>query len=303
VVFWPRGGEVQAGEALLADLDTTQVTRLIIDDADGNSITLVKSGGIWVLTDADDYPALADKIEEMLQNLAKIETNRLITQTAASHERLGVAADEYERRIKIEGPGGESAVLYVGTSSGVSATHVRLEGQDEVFLTGEINSFEVDASPSNWIDTSFLSLPGDQVTGMILENANGNFEFEKDGVNGEWSLIDMPEGRELDSSKVTSLANQLSNLQMLRPVGKQDQTEYGFGQPNAIVTILTNEENDATTTYSIEVGGISTEGDNYYVRSSESDYIVLIASSSLGDLVNDTQEDFFQELPTPTPEP
>jgi hypothetical protein len=89
VVFWPRAGEVQAGEALLGSLDTAQVTRIIIDDTDGNSITLVKSGGTWVLPDADDYPAQADKIETMLQNLAGIETNRLITRTAASHERLG----------------------------------------------------------------------------------------------------------------------------------------------------------------------------------------------------------------------
>jgi hypothetical protein len=301
VVFWPRAGEVQAGEALLGSLDTAQVTRIIIDDTDGNSITLVKSGGTWVLPDADDYPAQADKIETMLQNLAGIETNRLITRTAASHERLGVAADEYERRIRLEGSGGASAVLYVGTSSGVGATHVRLDGQDEVFLTGEINSFDVGASPSNWIDTAFVSLPGDQVTGMVLENANGTYEFEKDAVSGEWSLIDMPEGRQLNSSQVTSLANRLATLRMLQPLGKQEQTEYGLDKPNAIVTLVATDENGATTTYTIEVGAISTEGDNYFVRSSGSDYIVLIAGSSLDDVVNDALEDFLQEVSTPTP--
>lgn len=302
VVFWPRAGEVQAGEALLGSLDTAQVTRLNIDDADGNRITLVKSDGNWVLPEAGDYPAQADKIETMLQNLAGIETNRLITRTAASHERLGVAADEYERRIRLEGSGGESAVLYVGTSSGAGATHVRLEGQDEVFLTGEISSFDVGASPSNWIDTTFVSLSGDQVTGMVLENANGIYEFEKDPESGEWSLKDMPEDRQLNSSKVTSLVNRLSTLRMAQPLGKGEQPEYGFDQPNAIVTLVATDENDATTTYTIEVGAISAEGDNYYVRSSVSDFIVLVASTSLDDVVNDALEDFLQEVSTPTPE-
>lgn len=302
VITWPRGGEVQAGKALLGELDPSQVSRILIEDADGNSITLEKSGVSWVLPEADDYPADSGKIEPMLQKLAAIQTNRLVTRTAGSHKRLGVADDDFQRRVTLESAGGESSVLFVGSSSGARATHVRTNGEDEVFLTGEISTFDVGASASSWIDTSYISLPSDQVTGMQIENANGIFVFEKDAESGEWSMNDIPEGREINSGSITSLVNRLTSLNMVQPLGKQEQPEYGFDKPSAIVTLIAPGENESTRLYTIEIGAKLTESEDYYVRSTESEYIVQVAGFNLDALVNNTQEDFLQEVPTPTPD-
>lgn len=303
-VFWPRGGAVQAGEPLLGNLDTAQVTGFSIEDAEGNSLTLKKSAGTWVLPEAEDFPADAQKIEPLLEDIAAIQTNRLVTRTAASHKRLGVASDDFQIRVMLERQDGSSTVLYVGSSSGARATHVRLDGQDEVFLTGEINSFDLSASPSNWIDTTYLSLPSEQVTGMVLENANGVFEFEKDAASDEWSLKGgIPEGRQLSSGKVTSLVNRLTTLRMVQPLGKQELPDYGFDQPNALVTLIAPGENEATRSYRIEIGAKGSGTSDYIVRSSESEYTVQIAGFSLDELVNNALEDFLQEVPTPTPTP
>ncbi|MGW8251680.1 MAG: DUF4340 domain-containing protein, partial [Anaerolineales bacterium] len=102
VVFWPRGGAVQAGGALLESFDPSQVARISIEDADGNCTSLAKSGQGWVLPEADDYPADSTKIETLLQNLAAVHTDRLVTRTEASHKRLGVAPDDFQRRITLE---------------------------------------------------------------------------------------------------------------------------------------------------------------------------------------------------------
>jgi hypothetical protein len=301
VIFWPRGGAVQAGEALLDDFDPAQIGRISIEDADGNSTTLAKSGQSWVLPDADDYPADAARIDPLLQNLAAIQTDRLVTQTAASHGRLGVAGDDFERRITLENEGGGSTVLYVGSASGARATHVRLDGQDEVFLTGEISSFDVGAAPGSWIDTAYLSLPGDQISGMRLDNANGTLEFVKDAVSGEWSLADLPEGRQANSAKISSLVTRLASQRMVQPLGNQEQPEYGFDQPAATVTLVAPGENETTRTYQIEIGAKDTGGSDYIVRSSESEYIVRVAGASLEELLSGTAEDFLQAEPTPTP--
>lgn len=301
VIFWPRGGAVQVGEALLENFDPAQITRISIEDADGNSTTLAKSGQTWMLPEADDYPVDAARIDPLLQNLAAIQTDRLVTQTAASHKRLGVAGDDFERRVTLEGTRGASAVLYVGSASGARATHVRLDGQDEVFLTGEISSFDIGAVPGSWIDTAYLSLTGDQITGMRLENANGTLEFVKDAVSGEWSLADLPEGRQANSSQIASLVSRLASLRMAQPLGKQEQPEYGFDQPSATVTLIAAGENETSRTYQIEIGAKDTGGSDYFVRSSESEYIVRVAGASLEELVSGTAEDFLQTEPTPTP--
>jgi hypothetical protein len=301
VIFWPRGGAVQAGKALLESFDPVQITRINIEDADGNRTTLAKSGQSWVLPEADDYPADAAKIGLLLQNLAAIQTDRLVTRTAASHKRLGVASDDFQRRVTLEGTGGASTVLYVGSSSGARATHVRLDGQDEVYLTGEISSFDIVATPSSWTDTAYVSLPGDQITVMRLENANGVFEFVKEATSGEWSFVDIPVGWQTNSGKISSLVSRLANLRMVQPLGKQEQPEYGFDQPSAIVTLDVPGENETVRTYKIEIGAKDSSGSDYFVRSSESEYIVRIAGPNLEELVNSSAEDFLQEEPTPTP--
>jgi hypothetical protein len=87
----------------------------------------------------------------------------------------------------------------------------------------------------------------------------------------------------------------------VQPLGKQEQPEYGFDQPSAIVTLDVPGENETVRTYKIEIGANGSSGSDYFVRSSESEYIVRIAGPNLEELVSSSAEDFLQEEPTPTP--
>lgn len=298
LVFWPRQSAPAASSLLIPGLTADQVTRLIISDDTGQEVTLENTGGAWVLPDAGNYPADAAKITAMLDKLATVVSGRLVTQTSASHARLKVADDDFTRRIYLELSDGSQQIVFLGTSAGAGATHIRQGGRSEVYLTGEIASTDASARASGWIDTAFAHLDPAQVIGLMVENANGMFEFRKDET-GAWVYSGLAEGESLDTSKVTSLVNGLTALTMSAPLGTEEKPEYGFASPTAVITLVTQGESDQTQLNTLEIGAL--DGSDYIVRAFISPYIVKIASISLRQVLDLTAETLLLPKPTATP--
>ena len=306
VVFWPRPASVAGGESFFAGLEAEQITRLTISDETGNQVKLAKGLGDWVLPEADDYPCLENKAPEFLEKIVALKTNRLVTQTPASHKRLKVASDAFERRVEIELADGTTHLLYLGTSPSYGATHVRADGQNEVYLAS-LSASEAGVNASNWIDTLYFSVVQDQIVALTLENANGRFEFEKDDA-GTWTMAeniakDLAADETLNENNVTSLATRASSLRMLRPLGKTEQDDYGLDTPNAVVTVQTKDAEGTFKTYTLRVGAKSEEDNSYVVISSESPYYVRVSEYTVKDFVEKVRDDFLELPPTPTPEP
>ena len=55
-----------------------------------------KKGTDWVLPDADDFPVLNQNVSDLLESIAEIRDNRLVTNTSASHKRLSSRQDYLE---------------------------------------------------------------------------------------------------------------------------------------------------------------------------------------------------------------
>jgi hypothetical protein len=295
VVFWPRSAATGASEPLFPDLEAGDIAVLTIADADGNSIQLKRVSGDWVLPDADDYPAQADKITPLLDKIVGLTTGRLVTRTDASHKRLQVAPDDFVHRIDFETADGTKRTLYLGSSPRYGATHFRVDGQSETYLTNELSTWETKANAASWVDTGYLSVPRDDITKMTLENANGTFTFTKDGE--VWTMDGLAADETLDENKVTALVQQAASVNMVRPLGKEEQAAYGTDQPNAVVTLETSDK-----TITLRVGAKDPDANSYVVISSESPYYVRVSGYSLNNLVENTRDDFLQAPPTPTPE-
>ncbi len=301
VAFWPRPASVAGGESLLAGLEAEQIARLTISDGTGNQGKLAKVMGSWVLSEADDYPCTANKVPEFLEKIVALKTNRLVTQTPASHKRLKVADDAFERRIELELADGTTHRLYLGSSPSYGAIHVRADGQNEVYLAS-LSASEAGINVSNWIDTLYFSVTQDQIVALTLENANGHFEFEKDDA-GAWTMKDLAADETLNENNVNSLASRVSSLRMLRPLGKTEQDDYDLKEPNAVVTVETRDAEGNTKAHTIRVGAKSDEDNSYVVISSESPYYVRVSEYTVKDFVEKVHDGFLELPPTPTPEP
>lgn len=295
-----RGGE-EAGIStgpLLPAFNAEAVTKLVLRDSEGQELILAQENGAWTLPEAGDYPVDISKVTPLLDKIAALQANRVIAESSSSHRRLGVSEDAYQARVEIE-QGNVKNVLYIGTSAGANATHMRVDGSDRVYLAGGLTSWDATPRVSMWIDTLYLSVPMDNVVGLTLENENGVFRFEKD-TEGIWSMPELADG-EFDSATFTTLLNQATSIRMTEPLGVEELPEYGLSAPLATITLVTREAISAeetdeasmmSVTYTLKIGAKVEESSAYAISASTSDYYVLLSSYTAENFINKTVENF-----------
>lgn len=300
VVFWPRPAASGNSGPLWTDFKTADVTSLTISDAEGHKVALAKSGDAWVLPEADDYPADSTKVTPLLEKIEKVKTNRLVTQTEASHSRLKVASDDFNSLLEIKLKDDATYQLYVGSSAGASATHIRADDQPEVYLTGDLTSFDASAQVSTWIDTLYFTVPQTATTSLTLENANGTFEFIKDGE--KWTMKGLAADETFNENNFTGLFSQATGLRMTEPIGKNEEASFALAKPQAVITLKTHStgsEQAADKTYTLRVGAKNDEDNTYVVSSSESPYFVRVSEGVVQTFIEKKRDDFLQLPPTP----
>ncbi len=300
-VFWPRSAPASVGAPLFADFKASDVTALKISDSDKNVVELQKLGNDWVLSGADNFPADSSKVTPVLDKIAAIKTNRLVTRTSDSHKRLQVANDDFLRKVEFTLASGATHTLFIGSAPGTRATHVRADQQNDVYLASDLSSYELGAQAGSWIKTVYVSITQTEMIGLTITNITGTLQLTKD-VSGTWTLNNLPAGAPLNTSAVTSLVSQAANVTLLQPVGKQAKPEYGLDKPLATVTAQIKPADQPVTTLTLLVGAKDPTDNSYYAKSSASAYIVKVSEYSVRDFITKTAPDFIQP-PTPTPAP
>ena len=308
VVFWPKPSASAAREPLFPDVEAGDIVALTITDADGNVVSVRQVGGDWVLPEADDYPASADKITPVRGKIVALETGRLVTRTDASHKRLQVAPGDFSHRIDFETADGEKHTVYLGSSPSYGAVHFRVDGQSEVYLTNDINTYETSATVASWIDTAYPTAVREDVNTITLVNDNGTFTFTRGDVDeavggaegsveGSWTMEGLTADETLNETQVDALLRRATSVTIARPLGKEEKPSYRMDAPNAVVTLVAGDQ-----TVTLRVGAKDPADNTYVVSSSQSPYYVRVAEFNVMDLLEKTRDDFLQLEPTPTPE-
>lgn len=298
-VFWPQQQAEAVDEPLLAAVATEDVTEVTITGAEGETVTLAREGDGWVLASRADYPALATNVDGLLEKLTDAQTGRLVTTTAASHDRLQIADDNFVRRIELALADGTTHTLYLGSAANAQAAHVRRAGEDDVYLATGLTARDAGTAASNWIDTGYVSLPADTLTAVTVENDNGTFEFRKED-DGEWVYAGLAEGETYAPVTFNTILSRLGNLTLSEPLGTEAEAAYGLDQPLATVTV-TIESDEATGTHTLLIGARDEDSDTYVVKSSAADYYVRVSGFNVQEMVELTHEDLLQSAEA-TPE-
>ena len=300
-VFWPRPAASGASQALLGDLKAGDITGLAITDDTGVSTKLVKSGDSWNAPDAGAYPADAAKITPVLDKLVGIKAGKPIAQTPASQVQLQVADSKFVRKVELTKADGTAQTVYLGTSGGSQAVHVRLGGKNEVYLASGLATWEISGDLLSWINPVYLSVNAADITSFTLKNQQGEFVLTKD-AQGAWQLAGLESGEMLDSNKATSLVNSVTSLRMTKPLGKTEDAAWGLAQPSATVTLQV-KSGDQAKTITLAAGAKDATDNSYVVKSSESEYYVRVAEFSVKELVSRDRAGFLPATPTPAPAP
>ena len=300
VVFWPESPPPPPGQ-LFEGLTQEQIAEVSIADPNGDGIRLEATAAGCVLPDAGNYPCKRDELDALVGKIVGITKSNLVTQTASSHGRLGVADRNFGRLIEFELVDGTSHSLYMGTSPRVGSVHVRADRGNEVYLANGL--FERDAAVETlpWIEPVYYKVGLDDVTAVALENSKGSFELTKDD-DGEWSFTDQAEGEELDQAAARTLAFRVSSLSMRRPLGLSDDAGYGLQEPVALVKFAAKDADGNLESHTIRVGAPFGEADEYIAKSSTVAHYMTMGAYSVGDFLNKERGDYLLPARAATPE-
>jgi hypothetical protein len=298
VTFWPRSGSAGAAQPIFPDLKVEDIVTLTITDDQGAHIVLKRSGDNWGLAEAGDYPANASTITPILEKFTQLDTATLVARTESSHKALQVGDDSFVRRIDIGMKDGTTHTIYLGSSPRYTATHFRVAGQDETYLTAALSSWELSTGASSWIDTTYRTIDATTVTEVTLQNANGTFKLVKTD-DDQWTLANLTGDEIINPTATSDIVNKVTRISLQRPLGLEEDASYGFTDPAAIVTLTT----DDGVIYALYVGA-KFDGTNYAVKASESPYYVAVTEYNVKTLIENDRAAFMQEpTPTPTPQP
>jgi hypothetical protein len=342
ILFFPRSSSRAAhGGPLLANFSPSDVVELTIKDSADHEVVLDKnSDGTWVVPSVGNYPLQAGRAETLLQKIKDLQADRLIATSQSSQKRLKVDSKDFEKLIVIKRADGKEDRLYIGSSAGANATHMRLNDDSNVYLTSGLASWEAGTLVSSWVDLTYFSVPQDNVVGVKLENPNGTFEFTK--ADGDWTLAGLGPDEQLNPDSVTSLLNRVAQVRMTQPIGTTQEDSFGMDSPQAVITLTVQEQKvtqpaetggsgqagvvqlgtpvgteaasptpqptptieTVETTYTLRIGAKLDSGDYAFIASN-SEYYVQVSASTAEGILNLNHDSFLvgQGTPTPTAEP
>ncbi|MCY3780333.1 MAG: DUF4340 domain-containing protein [Chloroflexi bacterium] len=292
------GTEGRGVQPLLADVMAAEVERITIADDLANEMTFARREAGWVLPDADDFPLHSEKVEEVLSKLAGLDTRRLVASNPANFARLEVKDDDFRRRIELE-TAAASALLYLGGSGGVDTVYARRAEQNDVYLGGGLNSWELSTQVSTWLDANYVNVPLDDVLEIHVQNAAGSFTFLRDGE--DWTYDGLNDSEEFEDTKMPIILRNAASIRMLEPLGLAALEEYGLDAAEVLVEVKYRQlvedetteadesgEAEATAdtsveaelefteaTYNLTFGAATDDGD-IVLKSSDAEYIVLV---------------------------
>ncbi len=295
VVFLFQRPVAASNNLIFPDLKMEMVTAINISDSAGNLVSFEKQGDQWVLPLQDDFPVKGELVQQFLEKLATIRDNRLVTRSEASHDRLSISDENFERKVEIT-INGNKEVIYFGSSPTTGNIHFRLNGNTEVYLTNALTSAQISTSIASWVDTVLFQVSSGSVKKIEITNNAGEFIFEP-GSESVWSGQPLEEGYQFDQSKWSSLLSGFTSLRFFEPVSKSEKTEYGFETPQAVMDIEYGTEANPSLSGKLVIGSQDELG-NYYVAWSESEYIYLIPSYNAERYVNLTADDYSSSIAT-----
>ncbi|MFH1130661.1 MAG: DUF4340 domain-containing protein [Pseudomonadota bacterium] len=286
----------QIAKKIFADLQADQITKIDIEDNEKKKIVLSKTDQGWVLSSSGDYPLRKDKAADFLAKLPALTATQPVSSKVAHHRALEVADADFQRRVSLTKKDGSSIQFYLGSSPGIKNVHLRLDKEDHVYLVNGLSSWDLGMTPSSWVDTEYFKVDREKLISLTLQNSNGEIQLTK-GKEGKWEISGLSSGSNLKDSEIDSFINSVTSVSLREPVGKKIEAGFGLEKPVAVLTLITQEptkENEPQelkqTTHMLSIG--TKVDDDYYAKSSSSDFVVRLASWTADSLLKKKISDF-----------
>src|SRR5262245_35035083 len=207
VLWWQSEGHAKDTKPFLT-VDRTAVDRITIDDGDGKSLVIAKSGDGWKLPSVHDLPADTQKVTDMLDKLVAGGATWPVATTDSAAKRFEVTDKKFQRRIRLAKGDDALVDVYLGTSPGFRKVHARLADDSSIYAITFAN-YDATTKAQDWLSKSLIA-PDGSVTAI---ERPGAWQLSKDGE--AWKLAGLADGQTTSEDKVRDIASKLENLRVI----------------------------------------------------------------------------------------
>lgn len=191
---------------LFPDLKNTidNVGEISIRD-NSNSINLVLEDDVWKVRQADNYPALFNKIRQTTIALTELQILSEKTSNPSLYSKLSVEdPDDRDAASKLltmkDTSGNQLAELIVGkdrvskTAANRRGLYVRFPAQAQTLLVeGEL---DISTDPGNWIKKDLIDIETDRIRSIRIEHKNdAEVSLQRSAGQDDLLLSGIPEGK------------------------------------------------------------------------------------------------------------
>ena len=217
------------GRSVFSSIDLSRISEIEIDANRGEPLVLSSTDKGWVVHSLYDYPAELTRIREAVLKLDELKVGDI-----SDPSRLGPAPG----RVTLKDASGETlAELVLGTKrmrpaddamamygGGPQADgrYVSVGDDPMVLLVSDaLESF--DEGAEQWVNKELTAIPASDVAAVTITRGDETLAFSK--TDGTWSLENLAEDEELDTSSFYPIESALSRLSMTSVVDPQRSTE------------------------------------------------------------------------------
>lgn len=227
----------------LMHFDADTVDHIILEGADNQQITLQRASDKWVLSNAANFPANKEKVDQLLKRIQSLRVDTPVATKDSAQARFKVSDQHYERRITLSYDDKKVARLYLGSSPGIRLSHARRD-EDNAIYTVKMATYDVPLKTADWEDKSILTLSQDDIVAIDVKGlqlkrlASVKEGDDKEGAQpSSWHADSLEPDQQLQSNAVNKLVELLAHLHFSKVLGNEDKAEYGLTTPVLELTL------------------------------------------------------------------
>lgn len=280
--------KVDEATALFPKFNEDQVDNIEIT-VKGESTTLTKTDGKWLVTSMDNYPADLNAINDLFEKVAEFDTANHISDNPKNQAEFQVDSSGVEVKLK-DANDKTIAHLFVGKNTpGFLSNYVRVADSNDVYIAKGYLQGVFDKSTRTWKDRTIFNFNKGIVTQITITSPEESVELMLDDEN-KWQML-KPTAATVIQNEIDNLLNSFSQLKTDDFAEAKELTEYGLDTPNSSISALLNDG----TIRTLHVG--KEEGGKLYVKSNEKDQIFSLSKSTVDNLIK--KSDKLMEVAAP----
>jgi len=217
--------ERNLGAKIFKDLPINDVRGLKITSNGNKTVTVRKTDGRWEVAELYSYPANFEKIADFICKLRELKIAQNVRVDDAGLADLGLLSTSLPgggAEIDLTAADGKKILSFLvgkkrtkeNPMEDFSAPEGRYlllsEKPLKVVVVNDLFA-ETDSNPKDWLDKTFISASNIKCAGLVRDGKQ-EWAVKRDKQADTMVLQDVPEGREVDTAKLTRVANCLSSL-------------------------------------------------------------------------------------------